>query len=55
MIFRMIEAGKTHWGFSYSQASELDFGLYIQTGWDWILSYHASNYVCFVYMKGNYY
>ena len=33
-IFRMTEAGKTHWAFSYSLVSLLDFELYIQTGWD---------------------
>ena len=28
-----IEEGKTHCGFSYSPASSLDFGLYVQTRW----------------------
>ena len=32
IIFRMIEARKTHLGHSYSPASYLDFGFYNQTG-----------------------
>ena len=34
VIFRMTEAGKARWAFSYSLVSLLDFGFYIQTGWD---------------------
>ena len=40
----MTEVGKTHWAFSYSLVSLLDFGIYIQTGWDWIYPYHASKF-----------
>ena len=34
VIFKMTEARKTHWAFSYSPVISLDFGFYIQTVWD---------------------
>ena len=40
----MTEVEKTHWAFSYPLVSLLDFGIYIQTGWDWIYPYHASKF-----------